>query len=148
MAKINSGPYSGIGRYDKHKLRISLLEHKNDATVWRLYRKYKWRHERICRAITTIQDFGVVSSEITMSDLHEKGAKYRDYMYQIREYMTIRTGRIILEKRKILIEKCKPSGVALTGVREVRDLHPGQNKGANQKKWWLRWFDAIRPRKN
>lgn len=135
-----------IGHYCKHKLRLSLLEHKSDAAVWRLYRKYKWRHERIWKAINTIQDFKVAVNDITMNDLRDKSQKYSEYMAQIKEYMTIRTGRIIYEKRRVLIEKCKHTG-GNTYRCSGGSRPPLPTKGTSHRKWWLRWFDAIRPHK-
>jgi hypothetical protein len=150
--KIKSSEYDNIGKYCNHKLRLTLLEHKSDAAVWRLYRKYRHRRQRIWKAINTIHDFGVTTNTVTMGDLNDKCNKYSEYMWQIREYMSVKTGRIVLEKRRVITEKCKfKNGSNDTGNARRRSggsRPPLPTKGASQKVWWLRWFDAIRPRKN
>ena len=148
VANVNALKYCAPP-YMRNKLRISLLEHKSDAAVWRLYRKYRNRHRRIWDAINTIQDFGVSTSGVTMGDLRDKGLKYGDYMFQIREYMTIRTGREVMEKRKVITEKCKEQNMGSSASgRSGGSRPPLPTKGASHKSWWLRWFDAIRPHKN
>jgi hypothetical protein len=81
-----------------------------------------------------------------MNDLRDKGQKYSEYMAQIREYITIRTGRIVYEKRNVITEKFKYTG-SNTQRCSGGSRPPLPTKGTSQQVWWLRWLNSIRPLK-